>query len=114
MEAFTTLVQDVFELVATDPLDIISDTISDTIQELSLGLVSILRRLIRIVMAVPIVAVLCCMDAVVGSLRISMCIMGFCFDMIEVLLGRLLDVSPRVCPVLHVAFLSLLILLVSS
>lgn len=112
MEALTTLFHDYLELVASDPLGIISDTVLDTIRELSISVVSILRRLIRIILSVLLVAGLCCMDVTVGSLRISMCLMDLCFDTIEVLLGRLLNMSPCLGLVLHVALLSLLILFV--
>lgn len=113
MKALVALIRDIGELVGIDPLGIISDTILDTLWKIGLGLVSILRRLIRIVIAALILAVLCCLDVTVGSLRISMCIMNLCLDMIEVLLRRVLNVSPYVYSYLHVGFLSLLILLVS-
>jgi hypothetical protein len=113
MEALTTLVQDVLELVASDPLDFMSDNFLDTVRQLGTGVVSMVHRLIRMIMAVLIVAVLCCMDVTVGSLRISMCLTDLCLDTIEVLLGRLVNVGPRHSIVIHIAFLSLLILLVS-
>lgn len=113
MKALISLLQDIGELVASDPLDIISTSILDTIWEIGLGVVSIFRRLIRTAMAVLLLAVLCSMDFAVGSLRISMCLMDLCFDVIEVPLERIWNVSPRVCPILHATFVSLLILLVS-
>lgn len=113
MKTPVALMRDIGELVGSDPLDIISDTILDTLWEIGLGLVSIFPRLIRIVMATLILAILCCLDVTVGSLRISMCIMNLCLDMIEILLRRVLNVSPHVYSFLHVGFLSLLILLVS-
>jgi hypothetical protein len=113
MEALTTLVQDVFELVANDPLDIISDSVFDTVRLLITGVVRISCRLIRIIMAVLLVAGLCCMDVTIGSLRLSMCLMDLCLDTIEVLIGRFVNTSPRLCLILHVMFLSLLILFLS-
>lgn len=114
IEVLGFLVHDILELVARDPLDIIADTVLRTIGNIGLGLVSIVRRIIRIIVAAVVLAVPCCMDVVVGSLRISMCLVDLCFDVVEVLLGRLVSVDSRVFPVLHVAFLSFLIFLASS
>lgn len=113
MEALRTLVLNAFEFVASDPLNFISDNVLDTIRLLITGVVSIFSRLIRIIMALLVVAGLCCMDVTRGSLRISMCLMDLCLDTIEVLLGHFLHVSPRFSVVLHVTVLSLLILFIS-
>jgi len=113
IEALGSLVYDILELVASDPLDTIADTILQTIGNLGMGL-DIIRHIIRILVAAVVLAVLCCMDVAVGSLRISMCLVDLCFDVIEVLLGRLVSVDSRVFPILHVAFLSFLIFLVPS
>lgn len=112
IEALGSLVHDILELMAMDPLDITADTILQTLGNIGLGLVSIIRHVIRIIVAAVVLAVLCCMDVAVGSLRISMCLVDLCFDVIEVLLGRLMGVDSRVFPILHVAFLSFLVFLV--
>lgn len=114
IEALDTLVQEILELVASDLLDAISDTILDTIGNIGLAMVSIIRHLIRIVVATIIVTVPCCMDIAVGSLRISMCLVDICFDVIEVLLGRFRTLDSGVFPILHVGVLSLLVLFVTS
>jgi hypothetical protein len=110
VKALAALVYDIGELVGSNPFHIIF--IWDTLWETSLGLVNMLHGLVQIIMNALILAILCCLDVIVASLRISMCIMDLCFDMIEVLLRRVLNVSPLICSFLHVAFLSLLILLV--
>lgn len=76
-------------------------------------MVNMFHRLVRIIMDALILAILCSLDIIVASLRISMCIMDLCLDMIEVLLWHVLNVSPHICSYLHVVFLSLLTLLVS-
>lgn len=113
IEALGSLVHDILELVASDPIDTIADTILQTIGNIGQGVVSIIRHIIRIFVAAVVLAVLCCIDVAVGSLRISMCLVDLCFDAIEVLLGRLVSVDSRIFPILHMAFLSFLIFLVS-
>lgn len=117
IEALGSLVHDILELVASDPLDTIADNVLQTIGKIGLGLVSIIRHIIRILVAAVVLAVLCCMDVAVGSLRISMCLVDLCFDVIEiieVLLGRPVNVDSGVFPILHVVLLSFLVFLVSS
>jgi hypothetical protein len=113
MEALTSLVHDAFELVVSVPIHIISDSVFDTVRLLITGVVSISCRLIRIIMAVLVVAGLCCMDITIGSLRLSMCLADLCLDTIEVLIGHFVNMNPRLSLALHAAILSLLILFIS-